>query len=47
MGGVAAAGALAHAVLTNVRKSDTIGEGPGEHAETAEAQHQHQQDEQK
>ncbi|HND61745.1 MAG TPA: hydrogenase small subunit [Opitutaceae bacterium] len=47
VGGVAAAGALAHAVLTNVRKADTIGEGPGEHAETAEAQHQHQQDEQK
>ena len=39
IGGVAAAGALAHAVLTNVRKADTIGEGPGEDAEAAERKH--------
>jgi hypothetical protein len=34
---VTAAGALAHAVLTNVRKRGEIGEHPGEDAEKAEA----------
>lgn len=37
VGGVTAAGALAHAVLTNFRKRDEIGEHPGEDAEKAEA----------
>ncbi len=37
VGGVTAAGALAHAVLTNVRKRTEIGEHPGENAEKAEA----------
>ena len=36
VGGVTAAGALAHAVLTNVRKRNEIGEHPGENAEAAE-----------
>lgn len=37
VGGVAAAGAVAHAVLTNFRKRSEIGEHPGENAEKAEA----------
>ena len=37
--GVAAAGALGHAVMTNFRKRHDIGEQPGENAEKAEAAH--------
>jgi hydrogenase small subunit len=37
VGGVTAAAALTHAVLTNVRKRDEIGEHAGENAEQAEA----------
>jgi hydrogenase small subunit len=40
VGGVTAAGALAHAVLTNVRKRSEIGAHPGEDAEKAESSEQ-------
>lgn len=40
VGGVTAAGALAHAVMTNVRKRGEIGKHPGEDAEKAEASEQ-------